>query len=64
VRSLVAFDRIHLGAGEGKTVTLHVAPRQLEYWSTAGGKWMRAAGSRTLSVGASSRDLKLEQTID
>ena len=64
VRALVAFDRIHLGAGEAKTVALHVAPRQLEYWSTASGKWMRAAGSRTLSVGASSRDLKLEQTIN
>jgi beta-glucosidase len=64
VRSLVAFDRIHLGAGEGKTVTMHVAPRQLEYWSTANGKWTRASGSRTLSVGASSRDLKLEQAID
>jgi beta-glucosidase len=64
VRSLVGFDRIHLNAGEGKTVTLHIAPRQLEYWSTANGKWMRAVGSRTLSVGASSRDLKLEQTID
>ncbi len=64
IRALVAFDRIHLGAGEAKTVTLHVAPRQLEYWSTANGKWTRASGSRTLSVGASSRDLKLEQTID
>ena len=64
VRSLVAFDRIHLGAGEGKTVTLHVASRQLEYWSTANGKWTRAEGSRTLSVGSSSRDLKLEQSLD
>jgi beta-glucosidase len=64
VRSLVAFDRIHLGSGESKTVALHVAPRQLEYWSTASGKWMTATGSRTLSVGASSRDLKLEQTIN
>ncbi len=63
VRSLVAFDRIRLEAGEAKSVTLHVAPRQLEYWSTANGKWIRAEGSRTLSVGASSRDLRLEQTI-
>jgi beta-glucosidase len=64
VRALVAFDRIHLDAGEGKTVILHVARRQLEYWSTADSKWMRAAGSRTLSVGGSSRDLRLQQTIN
>ncbi len=64
VRALVAFDRIHLAAGEVKTVTLHVAPRQLQYWSTKDGKWVTATGTRTLSVGASSRDLRLNQTID
>jgi beta-glucosidase len=64
VRALVAFDRIHLTAGEAKTVTLHVAPRQLQYWSTKEGKWVAATGKRTVSVGASSRDLRVEQSID
>ena len=39
VRALVAFDRIHLKPGESKEVTLHVAPRQLQYWSTKEQKW-------------------------
>jgi len=64
VRSLAAFDRIHLAAGEAKTVTLHVPERQLQYWSTKDGKWITATGKRTLSVGASSRDLRVEQSID
>ena len=64
VRALVAFDRIHLAAGEAKTVTLRVEPRQLQYWSTKDGKWGAAAGKRTVSVGASSRDLRVEQAID
>jgi beta-glucosidase len=64
VRALVAFDRIHLAAGEGRTVTLRVEPRQLQYWSTKEGKWVAAAGKRTVSVGASSRDLRVEQAID
>jgi beta-glucosidase len=64
VRSLVAFDRIHLAAGESKTVTLHVPLRQLQYWSTASGSWVKAKGQRTVSVGASSRDLRVEQSID
>ncbi|MDR3741329.1 MAG: glycoside hydrolase family 3 C-terminal domain-containing protein [Terracidiphilus sp.] len=64
VRALVAFDRVHIAAGGSKDVALHVAPRQLEYWSTAQGKWVRAAGKRTVSVGASSRDLRLHETID
>jgi beta-glucosidase len=64
VRALVAFDRIHLAAGEVQIVTFHVEERQLQYWSTKEGKWMRASGRRTVSVGASSRDLRLEQSLD
>ena len=64
VRALAAFDRIHFSAGEGKTVTLHVSQRQLQYWSSREGKWVAARGKRTVSVGASSRDLRLEQSID
>jgi len=64
VRALAGFDRVHLAAGESKTITLHVAPRQLQYWSTKDGKWVTATGKRTLSVGASSRDLRVEQSID
>ncbi len=64
VRALVAFDRIHLASGEARTVTLHVAPRQLQYWSTKDGKWEAATGKRIVSVGASSRDLRVEQSID
>ena len=64
VRALAGFDRIHLTAGEAKTVTLHVAPRQLQYWSAKDGKWITASGQRTVSVGRSSRDLRLSQKID
>ena len=64
VRALAGFERIHLAAGETKTVTLHVAQRQLQYWSTKEGKWVTATGKRTVSVGASSRDLRLNQAVD
>jgi beta-glucosidase len=64
VRALVAFDRIHLAAGEAKTVALRVEPRQLQYWSTKEHSWQSATGKRTLSVGASSRDLRVKQTIN
>jgi beta-glucosidase len=58
VRTLAAFERITLRSGEMKTVSLHVAPRRLEYWSVAENRWVRA-GSRQVRVGPSSRDLKL-----
>lgn len=63
VQSLATFDRVHLKAGESKTVTLHVAARQLQYWSTADKRWITAPGKRRLSIGASSRDLRVEQIV-
>ncbi|MGO8787455.1 MAG: glycoside hydrolase family 3 C-terminal domain-containing protein, partial [Terriglobia bacterium] len=64
VRALVGFDRIHLAAGESKDVTLTVAPRQLQYWSTKDGKWVVASGKRMVSIGGSSRDLRVKMEID
>ncbi len=64
VRILAAFDRVWVPAGQSRTVALHVAPRQLQYWSTAEGKWVTAVGQRTVSVGASSRDLRVGTTLD
>jgi beta-glucosidase len=64
VRALVGFDRVHLAAGQAKTVTIHVPERQLQYWSTKDGKWVLASGKRTVSVGGSSRDLRLNQTVE
>ena len=63
-RALAGFDRIHLTAGEARAITLHVAPRQLQYWSTKDGKWVTASGKRTVSVGGSSRNLLLHREID
>src|SRR5579863_4009114 len=64
VRALVGFDRVHLAAGQAKTVTIHVPERQLQYWSKKDGKWELASGKRTVSVGGSSRDLRLHQAVE
>jgi len=63
VQALVGFERERIPRGASKDVTIHVAPRQLQYWSTKEQRWVRALGKRVLSVGASSRDLRLQQTI-
>ena len=60
VHTLVAFDRVHLAAGESRTVTIAVPARRLAYWSESAGKWTRATGARPVLVGGSSRDLPLE----
>jgi beta-glucosidase len=57
-RTLAAFDRVGLAAGEAKDVSMHVNPRSLEYWSVAENKWVRAA-KREVRIGSSSRNLKM-----
>ncbi|MGA2421328.1 MAG: glycoside hydrolase family 3 C-terminal domain-containing protein [Candidatus Acidiferrum sp.] len=61
-RTLAAFDRVTLKPGASQEVKLHVAPRSLEYWSTAENRWVRSA-ARRVSVGSSSRELKLAANI-
>jgi beta-glucosidase len=63
IRKLVAFDRIHLDRGQSKTVQMTVPLRQLQFWSTAAGTWKLAVGDRVVSVGVSSRDLRLENSV-
>jgi beta-glucosidase len=64
LRALVGFERQAIPAGASKAITIHIVPRQLEFWSTSEAKWVRATGKRTLRIGASSRDLRLEQLIE
>jgi beta-glucosidase len=58
-RSLVAFDRITLDAGQSRRVVLQVPLRRLEYWSEAEHRWRLAAGARSIELGSSSRDIRL-----
>ena len=64
MHALAAFDRVHLEAGQSKSITIHVGLRRLQFWSTADGKWMKATGPRDVLVGASSRDLPLTGIVD
>jgi beta-glucosidase len=58
-RSLVAFDRVALDAGQSRRVVLRVPLRRLEYWSEAEHRWRPAAGARSIELGGSSRDIRL-----
>jgi len=64
MRKLVAFDRVRISAGQSANVTLHVLPRQLQYWSTKDQKWITLSAGRTLSVGPSSRSLPLHAQLN
>ncbi len=63
-KALAGFRRIELEHGHARWVTIHVGERTLSYWSTASHDWQLALGKRALYVGSSSRDIRLQSTID
>ena len=41
-----------------------VSPRELSYWSTAQGNWVLGTGQRQVLVGPSSRDIRVETSVN
>jgi len=62
-RQLVAFDRIHLNAGETRHVTLHIDRDDLAIVNAAM-QWTVEPGTVDIMVGASSQDIRLKGEID
>jgi len=60
VQKLVGFERIELGPGEKRKITLRVSRRELSYWSTEEQRWVLPQGERSIFVGGSSRDIRLQ----
>jgi len=63
VHALAGFDRITLSPGVTISVSLHLPLRRFQYWSSASKRWTTATGPRKVYVGASSRDLRLEEPV-
>ena len=63
VRVLRQFDKVELGKGEKRVVTMGLTRKDLSYWSLGRQNWvMPAQGSFTITVGRSSKDGKLSGT--
>jgi beta-glucosidase len=63
IRELKGFQRIALKAGETKTVALPLRAPDLAYWDAQKKQWVVEDEKVKLMVGASSADVKLQQTI-
>jgi beta-glucosidase len=57
-RTLRAFRRVHLRAGETKSVTLRVPIGNLAHWDVTRGKWVVETSTYDLLVGASASDIR------
>lgn len=62
-KQLVAFEKIQLAAGEQKTVTLTVNPKDFAVWDVNRGEFVVEDGSYSLMVGASSENIYSTQSI-
>lgn len=54
MRELKGFERVILQPGETKTVTFHLGPDELSYWSTNADGWIQDAATFDIWVGADS----------
>jgi len=62
-RRLAGWQRVELAAGERKTVHVELEPLALETFDEAKDAWQRLPGEYAVSVGDSSRDLPLKESV-
>ena len=62
--NLRGFDSVFLGPGESKTVSFSLSRYDFSVWDTGSQSWQIVKGTTGISVGASSRDLRLKDSID
>ncbi|HEX6444545.1 MAG TPA: glycoside hydrolase family 3 C-terminal domain-containing protein [Streptosporangiales bacterium] len=62
-RRLEGFAKVWLAPGQHERVRVDLTPRAFAHWDTGAHHWQVDAGSYTVSVGTSSRDLPLTATV-
>ncbi|KAF5877125.1 putative beta-glucosidase d protein [Botrytis fragariae] len=63
IRILRGFEKVNIAPGESADISFSLRRRDLSYWDTVAQAWAVASGDYTISVGASSRDLKASTTL-
>ncbi|MPZ79176.1 MAG: carbohydrate-binding protein [Actinophytocola sp.] len=61
--TLRTFDRVHLRAGQTKTVRLSVPAAELGHWDVTRGRWVVEAAVHDVLVGASSTDIRQRASV-
>jgi beta-glucosidase len=63
-KELKGFAKVHLEPGETQEVAIELDERAFAYYNTDLGDWHVEAGAFEILVGASSRDIRLTDTVD
>ena len=63
-KELKGFEKVQLAPGETKTVTMKLDKRSFAWYNTQLHDWYAASGKYEVLIGASSRDIRLSETIE
>ena len=63
-RELAGFTKVHLYPGQSRQVSIPVDPQAMAFWSARDHRRVVEGGSYVIAVGASSRDLRLQASIE
>ncbi len=63
-RQLSGFAKVMIAAGERREVEVRISRDELAYWDTRASRWMVESGACTLSIGASSRDIRSTVSVE
>ncbi|WP_124065778.1 glycoside hydrolase family 3 C-terminal domain-containing protein [Clostridium sp. E02] len=63
-KELKGFAKIHLKAGESKTVKIPFDDKAFRYWNIETNGWEEEGGNYTISIGASVADLRLSMSLN
>jgi beta-glucosidase len=64
LKELRGFQRVHIPAGETRTVTINLPASRLAYWDVAAKAFVVEKDKVQLMVGSSSADTKLDRTLE
>lgn len=62
-QQLKGFEKVSLKAGEKKRITFSLDKRSFAFYNTAASDWQVESGDFKIMIGASSRDIRLEDTV-
>ena len=64
IQELKGFKRVHLQAGERKTVEIPLPAKRLAYWDISAKVWHVERDRIEIRVGGSSADIRLKKTVE
>lgn len=64
IKQLRGFSRVNVDKGKTKKVTISIPKKDLRYWDEKSGRFVTPEGQYTFMVGASSEDIRYQETVE